>query len=215
MLSKFNGFGEVYVKDLRLLLDLRPGVTLKAAYRQSPEPGPLATHLPLQLGHLVRTQSLRLLLELEVNGGLEIAADYLLGAGILQYEPTHQATGMAAERIHINRPVSARLSPTRLLNENLVTAARQLNLLRLQEKASEEVEQGDIDRAASRLEHMATHLYEEGAAKLAQTAMVEADHLRRQQSFSTDGKLRIKYGTHALLLPPPKPSGNVRRGMPG
>jgi Ca-activated chloride channel family protein len=81
----------------------------------------------------------------------------------------------------------------------IVNALSKLILYRLQEQARQEAQAGDFEHAAEHLQYLATHLLARGERELAKTALLEADHLRRQEDFSKVGIKEIKYGTRALL----------------
>jgi Ca-activated chloride channel family protein len=78
----------------------------------------------------------------------------------------------------------------------------QLSLYRMQEKARQEVEAGDIVKASRHLQYLATHLISKGEKKLAHAVLVEADQIQHSKKFSNAGEKRIKYGTRGLLQPP-------------
>jgi Ca-activated chloride channel family protein len=80
-------------------------------------------------------------------------------------------------------------------------AVSKLNLYRMQDKARQAVESGDIDKANRLLNHLATNLIQQGQSELAKTVLLEAQNIQHQGNFSQEGKMSIKYGTRALLLP--------------
>jgi Ca-activated chloride channel family protein len=76
-----------------------------------------------------------------------------------------------------------------------------LTLYRMHERARNEVEAGQFDKAGQHLRAMATHLLSKGDRDLAHTILVEAENVQSGHQLSKDGDKRIKYNTRALLLP--------------
>jgi Ca-activated chloride channel family protein len=72
----------------------------------------------------------------------------------------------------------------------------------MQEKAQEELENGDTVKASRHLQYLATHLLSRGEKELANAVLKEADHIQKSSKFSEEGDKRIKYGTRSLMLPP-------------
>lgn len=76
-----------------------------------------------------------------------------------------------------------------------------LTLSCLQDKARNEVSSGNIDKATKYMNYLDTRLLSNGASNLAQTVMLEAEHIRRHKCYSNGGDKRIKYNTRSLMLP--------------
>ena len=81
----------------------------------------------------------------------------------------------------------------------LIEAARRLNLYRMQEKAWEEAQSGQLDAAAARMRRLTTRYMETGDLRLAQQAELEAQRLGRLGTMSPEGRKVLKYGTRSLL----------------
>jgi Ca-activated chloride channel family protein len=77
-------------------------------------------------------------------------------------------------------------------------------LYRMQERARREIEKGHIDTATRHLQTLASNLLTQGERSLAQTIMLEVDNLQRKNALSDEGSKKIKYGTRALFIAPPK-----------
>ena len=78
-------------------------------------------------------------------------------------------------------------------------ALSRLKLYRMQEQARLEVTAGEYDQASEHLHRLATHLLAQGERGLARTALMEAEQIQENKSFSQQGRKEIKYGTRALL----------------
>jgi len=77
-----------------------------------------------------------------------------------------------------------------------------LSLYRIQEKAREDVREGNYNKATKRLQNLASHLVSKGNHELAKTIIQEVDTLQKTNHFSELGIKKIKYGTRSLLMLP-------------
>ena len=74
-----------------------------------------------------------------------------------------------------------------------------LTLYRLQERAQEAVESGNVKEATRRLENLATRFLEHGQADLAQQALAEAQQVAATSALSDEGRKALKFQTRFLL----------------
>jgi hypothetical protein len=81
----------------------------------------------------------------------------------------------------------------------LTDAVQALNFYRLNEKVWEEIEDGDLSKATTRMRRLTTRLLEAGHTQLAQQAYAESERLSNMGSLSHEGRKRLKYGTRSLL----------------
>ena len=77
-------------------------------------------------------------------------------------------------------------------------------LYRMQEKARHEIENGNVEAGTQQLQMLAANLATQGERSLARTIALEADRIQRDGDISAEGGKKIKYGTRALFLAPPK-----------
>jgi hypothetical protein len=70
---------------------------------------------------------------------------------------------------------------------------------RLQARAWQDAEAGDIEEATKRLQMAGTRLFESGETELARTVQDEATRLLKSGRTSAEGRKRIKYGTRGLM----------------
>jgi hypothetical protein len=77
-----------------------------------------------------------------------------------------------------------------------------LAIFKMQERVMEDIEQGDIEPAVSRLKTMATRLLDIGEVDLARAALLEAGRLSQTGSISATGRKKIRYGTRELTIVP-------------
>lgn len=198
--EKFQALARAFASDLTLDFQHLPGVQLSYAFRLQPEAGMLSVETPLRLGSVLQDGALQVLFEFMVHPSALDRGVVLLLDGTLRYQLPGQPLPGAPLRVRLQREVLGQPPqeppPTALLN-----ALSRLTLYRMQERARLEVEAGEFERAARRLDNLASHLLTQGERGLAQTALLEAQRVRGAQALSEEGSKDIKYGTRALLQP--------------
>jgi Ca-activated chloride channel family protein len=112
-------------------------------------------------------------------------------------------TPVPAFRMHLQRPVYDQAEADAPPLE-VVKALSRLMLYRMQDRARTEIEKGNIDTATRQLQSLAANLLSQGERSLAQTIMLEVDHLQQKNTLSAEGSKKINYGTRALFLAPSK-----------
>jgi len=81
----------------------------------------------------------------------------------------------------------------------IMDALSRLTLYRLQERANEAMDRGDVIEATRRLEHLATRLLAMGEEELANDTLNEVRRISMTQGFSDEGRKTIKYSTRLLI----------------
>jgi Ca-activated chloride channel family protein len=74
----------------------------------------------------------------------------------------------------------------------------------MQERARDEIAKGHLDTATRHLQVLASNLLSQGERSLAQTILLEVDHLQKQSALSAEGSKKMNYGTRALVMASPK-----------
>jgi Ca-activated chloride channel family protein len=174
---------------------------LRSAFRLTPDPMPLPDTLPLILGNLPAEGEIELILEVVIqpimeSGPFSLGDLFVLG-DVLSPVPDTRRLSLDLG-IEVSRETDPEDSP-----QEIISALGAITLYRIQEKARYEAEIGEPERAARRLERLATHLLASDEKALAHTALREAERLTQSLSFSDKGGKILKYGTRALLLPAP------------
>jgi Ca-activated chloride channel family protein len=106
-------------------------------------------------------------------------------------------------RLRLQRPVTN--SPdTDPPPPQIVQALSRLMLYRMQERARKELEKGNVEKATRHLRVLASNLLTQGERSLAQTILLEVDHLQEKNALSAEGSKKMNYGTRALLVSSPK-----------
>ena len=205
LLDKFNQLGLVYAEEARLEFNKQEGVELRYAFRLQPEAGLLSFESPMMMGPIIWDSSLKILMEFLIQPEAVKQSELTVFDGEVFVPLSNQLTPRETIRIRLVRPVfdGTNLDPPPV---EIVDALSRLNYYRLQEQARLEATAGDYEKAAEHLTRLATHLLAHGERGLAKTALMEAENLQQEKSFSQQGGKEIKYGTRALLK-----SGRISR----
>jgi hypothetical protein len=173
-------------------------VELRYAFRLQPEAGLLSLESPTMMGPIVWDSSLKILMEFLVQPEATKQSTVTVLDGKLFVLISNQSPSEEPVPITLVRPVfeGTNLDPPPI---EIVDALSKLKFYRLQEQARLEAGAGDYEQAAEHLTRLATHLLAQGERGLAKTALMEAENLQREKSFSQQGGKEIKYGTRALL----------------
>ena len=198
LLNKFNQLGRAYAQETRLEYKIPEDVELRYAFRIQPEAGVLSIDSPMILGPIACETSLIALMECVVQPQAVQQKEVSILDGQLSIALTDESSPTLPFPIHLILPVtedgSATIPPVEILE-----AVTRLRLYRLQEQARLEVSAGEYDQASEHLHSLASHLLSQGERGLARTALLEAEHILQNKSFSQQGGKEIKYGTRALL----------------
>ncbi len=198
LLDKFNQLGRAYAEETRLEFTNQPGIELRYAFRLQPEAGLLSFESPTMMGPIAWDSSLKVLMEFVIQPeAVQQAAVNVFNGKVFVLLPG-QSPPEQPIPFRIVRPVmdGTNLEPPPV---EIVDALSRLKLYRLQEQARLEATAGDYEQASAHLTRLATHLLAQGERGLAKTALMEAENLQREKSFSQQGGKEIKYGTRALL----------------
>ena len=198
--QKYVNLGRVYAERVTLEFETDPRVELRCAYRIQPEASPLPTTSPMIAGNIQQFNSLSLLLEFYINSLPAETDEITLARGRVRMDIPSRTIPAIKMNLQLVRPVLYDTEPE-APPYNIVQAISQLTLTRIQEKAREEVNSGEIAKATKHLQYLATHLLSRGEKELAHTVLVEANYIKDNKQFSREGEKRIKYGTRALMLP--------------
>lgn len=185
----------------RLQLSVAPDadIRLESAFKLMPSPQPLEINtgfIPLGSLQINRVTSVLLQLELPANlaeGYRSIARIVAVGDILSGGQRRVQALSDVSLGISSNPPQES--TPPEILD-----ALGRLTLYRMQERAQEALEQGNIPEATRRLKNLATRLLEIGETELAQQAVDEMQQVAYTNDLSAVGRKTLKYQTRHLLL---------------
>ena len=205
LLEKFNALAQTYAEDITL--DLKPidDVELTYAFRLQPDPSPIALgEKSLHLGSILQDETTtEIIFEYMIHPKAVKSESLTLLDGMLKVSIASQVMPVPPLRLQFTRPVSD--SPeTDPPPPKIVQALSRLMLYRMQERARKDLEKGNIDSATRQLQVLASNLLTQGERSLAQTILLEVDHLQKQNSLTIEGSKKIKYGTRSLINAPSK-----------
>ncbi|HET9591197.1 MAG TPA: DnaJ domain-containing protein [Anaerolineales bacterium] len=204
LLEKFNALAHTYAEEVTLELKPLPDVELTYAFRIQPDPSPIPLDQGrLHLGPILQDTSTQLIFEYIIQPKAVKSNSMIFLNGFLKVSIASQPLPVPPLHLRLSRPVSNSPEVTPPPTE-IVRALSRLMLYRMQERARKEIEQGHIDAATQQLKALASNLLTQGERSLAQTILLEVDHLQRQHTLSDEGSKKISYGTRALLFASPK-----------
>lgn len=192
--SLVNSFAE------RMYLSVAPDpdVKLEMAFQLSPTPQPLLIdggRIPLASLQPNRPISVLLQYQMPANmeNGFRTVARMIAAGDILRN--THQAYRAVSDMsLEVNESPPREDTPS-----SIIDALGKLTLYRLQERAKDALDKGNIAEATRRLENLATRLLEMGESTLAEQTLSEAQYIARTRTLSDVGRKTIKYQTRALV----------------
>ncbi len=198
--DRVRGLGSAYAERLALQITLDPNMTLHSAFKVSPEAGPVPVlEPPLRLGSLPKRQSVSILLKFllpPMTEGVQTLARLVFFADVV-------SLGRQGERIisDIALPV-VKNPPPATPPTAMLDALSRISQYKMQERAWQEADSGDVVSAAQRLQTLSTRLLASNQTDLAKVALAEARRLENTHILSEEAKKHLKYGTRALLLAP-------------
>ena len=204
LLEKFNALAQVYAEEVNLVTEPVEGIQLSYMFRLQPDPGLIMMdESTLRLGPILQDTSTRVIFEYiihptAVKSDIAIILDGTLKASISSTPPP-----VPSFRMRLQRPVLDEAEADTPPPE-IVQALSRLMLYRMQERARAEIEKGNIEAGTRQLQALAANLMTQGERSLARTISLEVDRIQQDKGISAEGGKKIKYGTRALFLAPPK-----------
>lgn len=194
-----------FAERIRLSIAPDPDVQLELAFKLAPHPQPLTVdegYIPL--GSLQENRPISILLQFQMpakmaSGFRSVSRLVAVGDILSNHHQHFQTVSDISVEITDNPPPED--PPSVILD-----ALSKLTLYRLQERANEALERGDIVEATRRLENLATRLLDMGETELAGQVRFEANRVAHTNALSDKGRKTIKYQTRHLLLGPSIPT---------
>jgi Ca-activated chloride channel homolog len=197
--QKVQVYGKLYANKIVYNFFKDSCVELKYAFRIYPDISPMTCSDGLLFGNLQYNGNLKVFLEYAIKPVANGKKNLRISSGRLKMNIAN-ADQDAQMFLKIDVPISEKRfseAPPAVI----VEAMSKLMLYRMQEKARDEISNGQISEGTKHLQHLATHLLSQGNKELARAVLVEAEHINKNKSFSEEGDKRIKYATRSLLLP--------------
>lgn len=203
LLEKFNALAQTYAEETVLSLKPIDGIDLSYAFRLQPDPSKIVVDTHLRLGTILQDASTQVLFEYIIQPKAVKSEQAAVLDGTLKVSIPSQPLPVPPLRLQITRPVDE-MPETQPPPPKIVQALSRLMLYRMQERAQEEIRNGRIETATRHLQTLASNLLSQGERSLAQTILLEVDHLQKRNTLSSEGSKKMNYGTRALLNAPPK-----------
>jgi Ca-activated chloride channel family protein len=196
--SKFGQISRSYANNVTLEPHISPNVDLRYAFRISPDTSSLKLGDRIPLGDISLDRSLSVLFEFMVDSILEEREELILTDGNLQMVIPSLPIPKTVSRFTLSRKVAVdpEINPPPRI---LVQAMSRLSLYQMQEKARQELDDGQLEKATQRLRHLSQNLLNSGEAELAHTVLLEIENMEKTQMLSESAQKQIKYGTRALV----------------
>lgn len=199
LINKFNALLSTYADEIILERAELEHIQINYAFRLQPDSGAIPINSSMHLGAILRDTPLHVIFEIVVDPSALNDPLVTILNGSLKTSIAARSMPVPPIRLRLTRDVRPNPSPeppsTRILS-----ALSKLTLYRMQERAHIAADSGEYDAASRLLHNLATHLLSQGEHSLAKTTLLEADHLEKMHSWSTNGNKEIKYSTRALLL---------------
>lgn len=197
--ERIRSLATAYAERAQLIIAPTPGVHLESVVRLAPHPMTLDAELqPIPLGAIDGVEISKLMLQFHVLTDGKVPGKFTFGRADLMGEVLGGARRL--ERAVVNLALEISNSPAEEdPPPELLDALSRLALYRLQDRAREALEQGDVAEATRKLEYLATRLFESGAEELGQAALYEARRVAQTNQLSDVGTKHLKYGTRGLL----------------
>jgi Ca-activated chloride channel family protein len=193
--TRLQGLGEAYARRVRLQENWPRRVELLDAFRLTPYAKPLSTGQDeIRLGDIEGRAPLTFLLEFSIEPH-PIPARIRIPLAF-EAEIPGQEKQVFEEQVQLTILTDAILAEP---PPDVLRAVRLLTFYRLNEKAWQEIEMGQVEKAATRMHHLSTRFLEVGESRLAQQADIEARRLSASGKLSAEGRKQLKYGTRTLM----------------
>jgi Ca-activated chloride channel family protein len=198
---RIHDLESTFARNLMMSIHLTEKLSLKEVFRVSPQ----ISRLPFSDGHvamgsLEKQHPQAVMLNLLVRSH-DPGKHRLL---LVEVEGEVPALGSQPVRIEktVNMTFDANLHRQSPIPADIVSAMGKLTIYKMQERAMEEVQIGEIDAAVNRLKIVATRLLDIGETELARAALLEAGRLSKTGSLSDEGRKKLRYGTRGLTILP-------------
>jgi Ca-activated chloride channel family protein len=202
LLEKFAALARSLVDDAVLELQPQAGIEMRSCHRLQPEGGPIQIGEALHLGPILHDEALSVLFEFVIQPEASRNESVMIMDATFRPVVAARPTPFPPLRLRMQRP-SAAAPSAEAPPQSIIAALSRLSLYRLQERARSETEAGEYASATRHLRNLALQLQAQGQHELSKTTLFEAETIERLQSFSEQGKKRVKYGTKALLRQAP------------
>jgi Ca-activated chloride channel family protein len=191
------------VQNAVLTLRLVAGVTPRKVWRVVPLIADLGFSpitdraITVPLGELEKNQGQALLVELMLPA--RQVGNYRIAQAEVAYDVP--LLKLVQEKVRSDIMLGFTLDPyqAQQVNPKVMNIAEKVTAFKLQTRALQEAELGNVTGATQKLRAAATILLSQGDAELARTAQLEADKLEKQGQLTAEGKKTIQFGSRKTV----------------
>lgn len=202
--STIRELSTIVAKDTKLAFSLVDNVHLQEAFQIAPHIRRLNVQndQSIAMGPLGTNSRKIIVMELRLNNFVNIGEQEVMKMTVIS-DNSSQSTESSSNWLKITITVSDDPEQANIvIPPVIITALGKLAIFKMQEKATQDMKNGNIIAATNRLETMATRLLNLGETELARAALLEAGRLARTGNLSSEGRKKIRYGTRSLSILP-------------
>lgn len=196
-----RNLSDAFAERMQISVAPDPDIQLESAFKLAPAPQPLPIdggYIPL--GSLQSARPITVLLQFQMPADMKpefrsLARVSVVGDILDNRHHSFQALSDVSLEVTENPPPED--PPAAILD-----ALGKLTLYRMQERAQQALESGNVREATRRLENLATRLLAMGEDELAKQALSEARRVAHTSALSDKGRKTLKYETRHLLSGP-------------
>jgi Ca-activated chloride channel homolog len=196
-----RNLSDAFAERVQISVAPDPDIQFESAFKLSPHPQPLPINEGyIQLGSLQANRLISVLFQFQMPPSMKIgfrSLARLVAVGDILENQSQKYQTLSDVSMEVTDNPPAEDPPIAILD-----ALGKLTLYRMQERAQEALENGDIKEATRRLENLATRLLAMGEQELANEALSEARRVAHTSNLSDKGRKTLKYQTRHLLLGP-------------
>jgi Ca-activated chloride channel family protein len=138
-----------------------------------------------------------LLLELMVEP--KPAGQYRIGQVEVIYDIPQLGIVGAREKTDLVLQITTDQALTRQVNPQVMNIVEKISAFKLQTRALEDIESGNVAGATQKLQNAVTRLLNTGESDLAQTVQKEVTNLQQSGQLSTEGQKTIRFGSRKTV----------------
>ena len=207
--QKVRGLGAVFAQGLTLGFRCADGVQVESMFRISPNLERLtATNGPVSPGTVgsgtvnlgTLQNDVRMTVTVEIGVSRQPPGEHRL----LELELTGDIPSLGRQGDQLRHNVDCTFSATELPPEPvppaILGALSKATVYRMQERAWDALDNGNVRVATHQLEMVATRLFDLGETQLARAAMLEAGRIAQSGTATAKGRKELKYGTRSLTI---------------
>ncbi len=193
-----RNLSKVFSDRMFLSIAPDPDVKLESAFRLAPSPQPLSVeHGFIPLGTLQRGRNISVLMQFEMPANMPLgfrSAARIVAVGDVFGETIHRFQTISDLSLEVTNTTAQDKPPTAILE-----ALGKLTLYRMQERAQQALDAGDVRQATRSLENLANRLQALGESDLAQQARAEAQQVAHTANLTERGRKSLKFHTRSLM----------------